>query len=249
MFKRLLLLLLILGNLFAVELPDEVVAYWKLDEGTGNAIDALEAYDLAEQGTVPNTTGIIGAARGPYNTFNYFANSSSVFNATYFAVEGWFKTSGTGEGIIGKSGTTSGWWVEVTTYGYVQFALWGLSGFLVSPAAYNDGEWHYFYAANGPSSSRRLYVDNVLVASGTGGSFTTDSGNMTVGRRSTVTGGEVSGAIDECVYWNLTATSKSWTDIEAFIDARWNDGKGAPYGGVNFTDKNFLDKNFLQKGQ
>ena len=53
-------------------LNTDIVAYYKLDEGTGNAIDSVGSNDLTETGTVPSQTGKISTARGVYSSSNHF---------------------------------------------------------------------------------------------------------------------------------------------------------------------------------
>lgn len=56
-----------------------LVAYWKLDEASGNAIDAHSSgLTLTQAGTVSNGTGLVYAkARGVFAAGNYFSRASS----------------------------------------------------------------------------------------------------------------------------------------------------------------------------
>lgn len=44
-------------------LLDNLISYWKLDEASGNALDAHGSHTLTENGTIASTTGKIGNAR------------------------------------------------------------------------------------------------------------------------------------------------------------------------------------------
>jgi len=54
-------------------LTDNLISYWKMDESSGNALDAHASHDLIDTNTVGSATGIIGNARDhELSYFEYF---------------------------------------------------------------------------------------------------------------------------------------------------------------------------------
>ena len=86
--------------------PSGVYSHWKLDEASGNAIDARGNHELTQVGTVSSGAGKVGTSRGGYTTGNYFTDNNDADNelgGDRFLVEGWFKTSLTNsQAICGK---------------------------------------------------------------------------------------------------------------------------------------------------
>jgi len=60
-------------------LTDQIVAYWKLDEASGNAADSVGSITLTNTNTVTYTTGVInnGADGGSTNTTKFLANTTT----------------------------------------------------------------------------------------------------------------------------------------------------------------------------
>jgi hypothetical protein len=75
-------------------LKDGLISYWKLDEVSGNALDAHGSYNLTQTGTVGTTTGIINGARGPFSGSNRLVSSNGIITLggrTNLTITGWFK--------------------------------------------------------------------------------------------------------------------------------------------------------------
>jgi hypothetical protein len=64
-----------------VSLLTSLVAYWKMDEASGDALDAYSTNNLTDTGTVPSTIGKIGTARKP-TTGKYFTTADSAALST-----------------------------------------------------------------------------------------------------------------------------------------------------------------------
>jgi len=57
-------------------LPTAAVAYWKLDEASGDAADSIASYTLAQVGTVPaDSDGLFGNCRGGFTDGNYLTST------------------------------------------------------------------------------------------------------------------------------------------------------------------------------
>ncbi len=218
--------------------PPELVAYWKMDELTGDAIDALGANDLTEAGTVGSASGIIDKARGPYtNSSTYFywptGSITSIFDASLFWAECWFKVSSTGglRYIMGKGRIQSTGWSVYYNEASLMFDLAnqkiGANG-----TAYADGDWHYCFVANRAGSGtneRRMYVDGSLFAQGAGVSFAKAPFALTIGVNGSLFNSAWPGYIDEMAYGTLSGTPYTWTELYDLQLARFNNGKGKRY--------------------
>lgn len=220
--------------------PDELVAYWKLDESSGNAIDSFSTNDLVEAGTVPTATGLLGGARGAYTaSTNYFhsntgGSSTTIYDKTLFWIEGWFKQSATTAliFIIGKGRIETTGWSVYYNNNVLYFDL-ASQRIFANGSAYLDNNWHYVFACQRASSGtneRRIYVDGSLFAQGTGVTFTKAPFSLTMGVNGSVLDRAWTGTLDEFGYGDLTSSSKSWTNIEdQIITPRYNSGIGKKY--------------------
>lgn len=157
--------------------------------------EVANIYSGADLSPADFTAGVPGALQGAQQgmqsataiafagTNNAYSNTSMAAPTT-FTVECWFRTAGSGGGlIVGFGNTATG---PDTTYdrqiyvdsgGNLTFGTWpGTTGlFIRSPATYNDGAWHYLAGSLG-AAGLKLYVDGALVASDatitTAGSYT-----------------------------------------------------------------------------
>lgn len=222
----------------SIAVPAGVIAYWKLDEGSGNALDSVGAYPLIQNGTVPSSSGKIDGSRGSFTGANYFnwsagGSLSTVFDSSTLMVEGWVKFTGaTSYGFISKLNTadSAGWTVRCNSSGQIVF-LTANGTTLTSASSYNDGAWHYIVAtqiAASGANNKRLYVDNVLVSSATAAAISPMAGNdLFMGVGPSVASPLV-GTMDDWVFWNVAPTTV--VALEAYIASRWNNGQGMPLG-------------------
>lgn len=82
--------------------------HWKMNEASGNALDALGVRDLTQTGTVPaQAGGKINGARGAYSTSNYFSRANGTFLSTQnFSIACWVKCINT---TIGTRDVFANW--------------------------------------------------------------------------------------------------------------------------------------------
>jgi PKD repeat protein len=92
--------------------------------------------------------------------------------------------------------------------GQLEFGTWtGQENLATSPAAYNDGQWHYMVATQGPDGMK-LYVDNQLVATNAQTGSQSYSGYWRIGG-DTDWGGDsyyFAGSIDEAAVYSTVLT-------------------------------------------
>ncbi len=215
-----------------------LVAYYKLDEASGNATDATaNALTLTLAGTITSTTGIIVNARttgtDDSNTNNFQSSSASfAFGASNFSVSFWFNTSsGTNVNFprfISKMTEASGnygWDVEWnSSTAKINFAV-SANGTskttAVNSATISNNTWYHVVAVK-DGTNITLYVNGVA---GTPVAFSSSifatTANFFLFSHS---GGTRSfaGLIDECGVWSRTLTSAEVTDL-------YNSGAGRAF--------------------
>lgn len=151
--------------------------YWRLNETASGPVR-----DFAVGGTTGNQSGTVtrsqpgavtGDAATSFNGSTGLVVAQEATNApTAFTAEVWFKSSSTSGGkLIGFGNANSGLstsydrHIVMQSNGRLSFGVnTGTQVSLVSPAAYNDGLWHYAAASQGPDGMK-LWVDSKLVAS------------------------------------------------------------------------------------
>ncbi len=136
---------------------------------------------------------------GDYCTVSH--DSSLQFNGANFHIAAWIQTTsteGNWHGIVSKYGGTTDWWIQLNpTSRYVGFG-WVGSGYLTASSnAVNDGEWHYVSCQRTGDTTGEIYVDGVLIASGTAGTAggCASSNNVRVGWIDSISNREFDGKI------------------------------------------------------
>ncbi|HWU46764.1 MAG TPA: DNRLRE domain-containing protein [Humibacter sp.] len=168
-------------------ITDGANLYWRYDETSGtwlqdksgattNGLNGLYA-----QGVVGGAAGAIPGDPSTAATFDgstQYAWSDQLAPApTTYSIETWIKTSTTSGGMImgygnGRPNTGTGATNLSNNYdrhlymensGRLDFGVWtGGAQIVRSSAAYNDNQWHYIVASQGPSGIA-MYVDGVRV--------------------------------------------------------------------------------------
>lgn len=163
---------------------DSPALYWPLNDATGTT-----ASDVSGNGDIGNdsTSGItyqvpspVEAASGSGVTLDgssgQIVASQPITNPTTYSEEIWFNTTTTEGGLLMGFGsaasglsTTADREVWMSDNGQINFGINNGQSVVVSPESYNDGNWHYAVATQGPDGMN-LYVDGQLVANdGTAG--------------------------------------------------------------------------------
>jgi Bacterial Ig domain/Concanavalin A-like lectin/glucanases superfamily/Fibronectin type III domain/Domain of unknown function (DUF5122) beta-propeller len=153
--------------------------YWRLDE-TGGAGTAADTTDNSTTGNYVGTVtkgapGALGAT-GTAVTFNgstgNVVSTNQIGGPSRYALELWFNTTTTSGGkLIGfgnaQTGNSGNYdkHVYMTNDGRVIFGVYnGSFDMITTPTAYNDGQWHYVVAMQGPSGMA-MYIDDHLIGS------------------------------------------------------------------------------------
>jgi trimeric autotransporter adhesin len=161
------------GTRVRADRPD---SYWRLGETSGSR--AADSSSSGVDGALAGVSvyGVAGAVTGTTDTALTLNGSSGHVVAaqawgapTTYSTEAWFRSTTTRGGRIigfGSSGTSAlsssyDRMVCMRDDGKLSFGTYpGTQQTVVTPAAYNDGQWHHVVATQGPEGMR-LYVDGV----------------------------------------------------------------------------------------
>ena len=200
-----------------INLTTNLVAYWKLDEASGNAADATGGGN-----TLTNSSATYAAAKikngGVFSGSAQYMYNSTVPNtgANAWSTSYWIKTSvstnndndhwgwGTGTSLKGIGGYFN------STTGKIRWNAYGGGGSVISANALNDNKWH-FICITYDGTYVRMYVDNLTVVQSSSVTL-----NIVSAANKTCLGRQwyspqdnyFTGSIDEVAMWSrcLTAT-------------------------------------------
>ena len=205
-------------------LTSGLVAYWNLNETSGNRADALGLFPLTNNGSVGYTTGLIGNAANFTGSQN-LTNSSIAFGSTY-TISCWVYVPAGG----GPFGNTCAWGIGGTSTPQIALTMYNTAVFAfkmyvngtngaIAGVSYNT--WHHcVFTYSDPYGI--LYVDNskidVTPINNAGAETTAISVGSFVGNTQYIT----SGRIDEFGVWNRVLSS-------AEISSLYNSGVGKTY--------------------
>lgn len=238
MIKRLITILCVLSLVFVTNvhsagylLEDGMVAYWKLDEASGNASDSTgNGYTLTDNGSGTYTAAKI---HNGYNvaTGNYLSSAAAglaVGGGTAMTISAWVKpTSLDGYNtIIEKwNGTNAGYlFLDDLGGGKPVFYVQTANGLfhIDSTVVLSTGQW-YLIVVVYDGSNLNLYINNApaAVAVPTTGAITTSAGDFRMGLNSD-DGGTLNGVIDEVGIWSRALSTTE-------IDQLYNLSQGKQY--------------------
>lgn len=176
---------------------DNPMLYWRLGDAgasttaadsSGNAHPGIYGSGAsATLGAIPNDSN--GAVSLDGSPSGYVTSAQSFPSPATFSVEGWFRTtSQSGGSIIGfgssQTGLSSAYSRQlfITSSGLVAFGVFasGRPITILSPNAYNDGQWHYVVGTLG-SNGMALYIDGRLIGTNTNKASTSYTGYWRIG--------------------------------------------------------------------
>lgn len=213
------------------------VAYYKLDESSGNASDSINGKTLTANGTVTyGAAKINNGASATWNDTNYLTNSSllaSNLGTGDITMACWFKKSTPSTQdytpTIMSLGVNSGasnyriYLVTEKTTGYAILASYDGTGTNVSSTVNIANNSYHYVVGTRSGTTMKIYVDGTEVASATGTARNITGNSLKIG---TVGGGiyDVLGdaTIDEVGIWNRALSSTE-------VTALYNSGNGSQY--------------------
>lgn len=217
------------------------IGYWKLDEASGNALDAVGTNDLTDTNTVGTTTGKVGTARdfvaANGELFSHGDNATLSTGDVDFTITAWFKPQDMTANriVVGKGGGDIEYDIALRSGGpNLQFRACSGSGFAGLDAASDTttlsaGTWYFVVGwHDATANTLNIQVNNGTVYS------TSYSGGVYDGPNTFYIGkgfdSSFDGAIDEVGFWKQVLTTQERTDL-------WNGGAGLAYssfGGAAF---------------
>jgi hypothetical protein len=234
-----------------------LLAYYPLNETSGNAINQAPSTKGSYNGTVSNATqgatGLVGKAYSFDGVGDRVIIPSIVPNAVFSFIF-IFKRNGTPDAndrVIDQAsgGPTRGWHVQLAANGLVSLKTWNNSGAQLSLdwGILQDNEFYVLGGSIGASSSV-LYLNGVQVATGAGNSF--GSGvvaDLQFGCRSGGTSNPMSGslqhvAIGSGVQWTAEQHAQVSNFFFSLNNSRIFRVDGVPYSirGTNYSS-NYLN--------
>lgn len=207
-----------------------LVAYWKLDEASGNAADSVGSNTLTAVNAPVSAAGQVGNARAfvaaSQQALRIGSPAGIAPGTSDFTVSFWIKLTGTANQVFFS------WGNQVSNQPYMWFgiqgatlriqAIDGLSGYslLAPPTSYSTNTWHQITLTFDRDNVVTNYKNGV---SQTTHSITGNQGNLTplaglgIGNYSTSNGAPVDGAMDEVKIWH-----KALSGAEVLLD--YNNG-------------------------
>jgi Concanavalin A-like lectin/glucanases superfamily len=146
-----------------------LVAYYPLNESSGNALDASgNSRTMTQSGTVGAGSGATANSRGPYTTSNYFSRTDSAFelNNSDWTVCGWVNPSSlAATSIMFSNNSSSGginvsYEIEIISSGAFQTILYNtsLSSFIATTANTASTSTWAFFCATYNSATKAITV-------------------------------------------------------------------------------------------
>jgi hypothetical protein len=211
---------------------DNLSAWWKMDQASGDEPDACNAHTLFDDTTTAATTGQVSGARDFSNDYFHANHATDLNGSAAFSLALWVKLSTDAQYLVHKGWTDGGAAREFIlltasdggTGVQFTFAKDNGSGVQqVDSAGATLGAWHLVVCVyKGADAEMKISVD--------GGAFTvasvstgiqTGTANFWVGAQPS---GGLTGQLDEIGYWRRALDSSD-------VAALWNSGAG-----ITFTD-------------
>jgi hypothetical protein len=217
---------------------DNLIGYWKLDEASGNALDAHGSHPLTENGTIASAAGKVGNARSfellNVEHFSHASDSDLQTGDIDFSVAGWVNADGTDfyRTVASKDniGVAREWNLLIDQDNAGKFTFNVLSGTtsrgsVASSVTPSASTW-YYVAAGHVAGSDEIWISvnaGTPVTAATTGTLSTSDEPFLLG--AIRNGGNPAigwgGLIDEFGFWKR--------DIRSDLAALYNGGSGLPY--------------------
>lgn len=209
-------------------LTDNIVAYYKFDESSGNASDSVGSNTLTNVNSTAYGTGKINnGADFEASSSNYFTGSVAASLTTNFTVAFWLKLETNTSNRIYQSGTGAGHWdVSTDASGFLRFTEDSIADY-TSSTSMSTGTWYHCAIVKSTDSGTNVtfYINGVAAGTASVGSVTTPSGTAYFGGYNGASN-FLDGVLDEFGLWSRALTADD-------ISKLYNAGRGNQYP---FTD-------------
>lgn len=226
------------GIPYPFNLQSNLLAYYKLDEGTGNAIDALGTYNVTMVGTVGNATGIINSGRNGFNLFetssNYFGTNTfpTITETMPYTLSAWvkFSESDVDSSYFVRLGSLDSGGDYLITMIYLDTSdifvcnsqKAGVGGVADTySVVVNNDQWYHVVCTYDGAGDMTIYVDNVTGTNteSTTPTSTTSIPNIQLG---SADNGRFNGTLDEVGIWTRELSASEVGEL-------YNSGVGLSY--------------------
>jgi hypothetical protein len=220
-------------------LSDNLVSYWKLDEASGNALDAHGSNELTDNNTVGTATGKINDGRDFEETnsefFSRASNSDLQTGNIDFTFQAWIKyesISGTQQIIAKDVDTSREYELFLTAAAEPRCSVFvgGADTTVAWGASLSSATWYCLHAWHDSVNNQIGIVVNAgtPVTASTSAGVDTGAAAFHIGSRA-YPGFEnyFDGVIDEVGFWKRVLSSQDRTDL-------YNSGNGLSY--ASFAD-------------
>lgn len=213
-----------------MSLLDNLVSYWKLDEASGNALDAHGSNELTEtSGTIGAATGKITGARdfeaGDTEYFTIASNSSLQTGDIDWTFSAWINLESDVTGCIAGKGVgleAGNYEWELIRVGGGNYRLYMGGTFRVAATLADVGSWiHVLVWHDATNNVVGISLNGSETTESYSGGETADSSNFSIGAENAPSR-YFDGLICECGFWKRVLTSTERDDL-------YNSGNGLSY--------------------
>lgn len=211
------------GGSLPHSLTTNLVAFYKLDEASGNRLDSSgNGYTLAESGTINQEGGVTNSGAGNTGTTGRLTNNvaSTLMGAGDFSVSWWQQSTNTAcYAMLSGLNTTSGnfnYYVRYTTPTNLRFVI----GAAVSlnwtiPAITNTTPLHIALVWTEVNTNLTVYTNGTLLSSNTFSTAITrtQSSQYILGIHSATSATALGGWMDEVGFWTRAITPTEVTNL------------------------------------
>lgn len=205
-------------------LTTNLTNYWKLDESSGNASDAVDALTLTNTNSVSFSSGKInnGASFVSNSTGKLVSSSTSLISGTSdFTLSVWLKLSSGGGFICSRRDGGTYDWQLVYNSGILYWSNNGTNMFDGSSISL-DTNWHHIVITRSSTNSWIMYKDGAQVSTGSLSTNLGTTNHFTIGDTYQNNSFAFNGMIDEVGVWSRALSSGEVSQL-------YNSGNGLQY--------------------
>lgn len=223
-------------------LIDDLVAYWSLDEASGNAIDAHGSNDLTDNNTVGTAAGKVGNARNFNGSDEYFSSATNPVNGSAaFSISAWVKNTRGSAAFrpdticmcLNQPVNGDGFYLQLNgdaAGAKLRFvkAISYSAGEAVADSVISLSTWIHVVGTVSSGGVVKLYIDSVLqaVTGSKAGAMSTNPAVFFTGIDQVGGAGGWLGQIDELGFWSRELSSAEVTEL-------FNSGNGRDYAYIS----------------
>jgi hypothetical protein len=211
---------------------DDLVAYYALDEASGNATDAHGSTTLTDTNTVGAGTGVVSGSRVFVRANAERLTGTPPITALPVTIAMWVKaTSFTGNmntAFIKQAGNNYAFGTALSSAGkallYASSAA-GSFDTLTGASTLSTGTWYHVVAVARSATDRELYINAASDGTATASRTILSPTQFSLGSYGTSASDTLNGELDEVGFWSraLTTTEISWL---------YNSGAGRSYADI-----------------